>query len=245
MSIICDQAYVLRSFDFRETSRIATLFTRHHGKIKGIFKGIRAGKKNFTTTLDIGTRNEVMAYPSHNELWLVSYADMADAVVPGLMNDLEKNAGVHYMMELTDTLMPLHAACEEVFDVIARTYAYLTTQPLGNLIYVFQAKLLELSGFRPALHECVHCRAQVREGMSFSVRLGGMLCVSCRRCDTDARLLSGDLIVSLQYIQQQGVDMAMRLKPSARTRRDMCEILDEFLAYHVNTRMKSMMCASV
>ena len=36
--IVKTEGIVLKSFDFRETSRIATFFTRDFGKVKGVLK---------------------------------------------------------------------------------------------------------------------------------------------------------------------------------------------------------------
>ena len=45
--IVQTEGIVLKSFDFRETSRIATFFTKDHGKVKGVLKGIRKDHKKF------------------------------------------------------------------------------------------------------------------------------------------------------------------------------------------------------
>jgi len=240
MAIVKDRAYVLRSYDFQETSRIVSLFTETRGKIRGLCKGIRAGKKNFTTTFDIGTLNEVVFYESRNELWLVSYADFINADAAKFYADMEKHATLHYIMELVDRIMPLHVPAPEVFSLIERALDSMQDRPVLYTIYIFQAKLLEMSGFRPSLQDCVNCGAAIRSCAFFSMRLGGMLCERCRRADLEARTVTPDVITSLQYIQHHDLGMALRLKPSQHARRQMCRLLDEFLGYHVNARMRSL-----
>jgi len=240
MAIVKDKAFALRSYDFQETSRIVSLYTNTRGKIRGLCKGIRAGKKNFTTMFDIGTLNEVVFYESHNELWLISYGDLINADAGRFYGDMEKHAMLHYIMELVDRIMPLHVPASEVFSLIERTISCMQERPAAYMVYIFQAKLLEISGFRPSLHVCVRCGTAIRAGAFFSMRMGGLLCDRCRRADLEARTVSADVITSLQYIQHHDLNMALRLKPSLYAQREMCRLLDEFLGYHVNARMRSL-----
>ncbi len=52
MAIISTEAVVLRSMDHRETSKLAFFFTRSHGSVIGVLKGIRKNPSKFHTTLD-------------------------------------------------------------------------------------------------------------------------------------------------------------------------------------------------
>ncbi|HEC68800.1 MAG TPA: DNA repair protein RecO, partial [Candidatus Omnitrophica bacterium] len=74
MAIIKDKGFILRTFDFRETSKIVHIFTKKLGKVHGVLKGFRRGKKEFTTSLDSFSLNEFIFYQSRNPLWLVSSA---------------------------------------------------------------------------------------------------------------------------------------------------------------------------
>jgi len=153
---------------------------------------------------------------------------------------MEKHAMLHYIMELVDRIMPLHVPASEVFSLIERTISCMQERPAAYMVYIFQAKLLEISGFRPSLHVCVRCGTAIRAGAFFSMRMGGLLCDRCRRADLEARTVSADVITSLQYIQHHDLNMALRLKPSLYAQREMCRLLDEFLGYHVNARMRSL-----
>ena len=76
--MICrDEAIVLKTRDFRETSKIAVFYTKQHGKMSGLFKGIRKEPKKFATTLDVLTFNEIIFYKKRfSELHLVSQCDL-------------------------------------------------------------------------------------------------------------------------------------------------------------------------
>src|SRR5690606_40070296 len=61
MPTITDNAVCIRRWDFSETSQTVSLFTREHGILRGIAKGAKREKGNFSGGLDILTRGEVVA----------------------------------------------------------------------------------------------------------------------------------------------------------------------------------------
>lgn len=239
MAIQTEKAIILKTYDFRETSKIATLFTERQGKIKGIFKGIRAGKKNFTTTLDVATLNEIVYYPSRSDLWLVSYADQL-CVFPQINVDLETATVAHYILELVDKIMPMHLPSVPIFRLINEALNYLDKYSWQTVIYIYQVKLLELSGFRPSLQECACCGCRIASDAFFTTRLGGLLCLKCSKIVNDSFMLSTEVLASLRYIQMHEFNVSLRLKPSFNARSEMRRILDDFFAYHTNTRIRSL-----
>src|SRR3989338_2370005 len=60
--ILKTEAIVLKSFAFRETSRIATFFTKDYGKVKGVLKGIRSNPRKFGSYLDKFSVNDIVYY---------------------------------------------------------------------------------------------------------------------------------------------------------------------------------------
>ena len=71
--IVTTQVIVLKSFDFRETSRIETFFTKDHGKLKGILKGIRKDHRKFGSSVDKFSVNDIVYYHHRNsDVHLVS-----------------------------------------------------------------------------------------------------------------------------------------------------------------------------
>ena len=54
MSLISDKAIVLRRLDYSETSQILALFTREHGQVRVIAKGIkRSTRSRFAVGIDL------------------------------------------------------------------------------------------------------------------------------------------------------------------------------------------------
>ena len=67
------EAIVLKSMDFRDSSKIVTFYTRSFGKLKGIAKGARQMKSKFGAALEPITRVSLVLYKKeHRDLQLIS-----------------------------------------------------------------------------------------------------------------------------------------------------------------------------
>src|SRR5208283_3097499 len=115
--IVKTEGLVLKSFDFRETSRIATFFTRDFGKVKGVLKGIRRDPKKFGSSVDKFSLNDIVYYQYRNsDIHLVSHCDMKD-FYSGLRHNLERMTAASYASELIDTLMPSEEQNLEIYQL--------------------------------------------------------------------------------------------------------------------------------
>ncbi len=239
MAIKKDVGFVLRTFEFRSTSIIAHILTKENGKIHGIFKGFRAGKKHFTTPLSLFSLNEFIFYESRGQLWLFSFADMVDDF-PYLKEDLNKNMIAQYIIELANKVLPTHLPAQEIFDLVKESFSYLRDHIDKKILYIFQVKILELSGFRPHLTACIKCNQEIIHNAYFSVKFGGFLCNGCWKYDRYSREVSAELISCLRYIQNNDFELALRLTPSVDTEKRIFVILEDFLKYHLDTKIKSL-----
>ena len=93
-------ALVLRTTDWSETSRIATLWTREFGKVRALAKGGRRLKSNFETALDLLTVcSIVFLRKSSGSLDLLTEAQVVRRF-PQLPKDLQALYAAYYVAEL-------------------------------------------------------------------------------------------------------------------------------------------------
>ena len=52
MSATKDQAFVLKTQDYRDTSLLVYFYSRSHGKIHGIIKGVRDARYRYGSTVE-------------------------------------------------------------------------------------------------------------------------------------------------------------------------------------------------
>ena len=238
--IVKTEGIVLKTFDFRETSRIATFFTRDYGKVKGVLKGIRKDPRKFASSVDKFSLNEIIYYEYRNsDIHLVSHCEMKD-FYQGLRQDLERMTAASYAAELIDTLMPPEERNGRIYDLMQAFLKSLQTTPdVSKLVQTFQIKILTLSGFQPHLETCVACRKHVAEAPRFSLRLGGLLCGGCHDSAGEATPISLGAVASILHIQKNNWDAALRLGMAPFIKKELKYVLNHFLVFHLERHLRS------
>ncbi|HAJ56138.1 MAG TPA: DNA repair protein RecO [Candidatus Omnitrophica bacterium] len=237
--MICSTpAFLLRAFDFRETSKIVTFFTRDFGKVKGILKGVRKDPRKFSTTLSPLSLNHIVFYRKRNtEIHLVGQCDQIDDF--GMLTPSLKTFGfASHIAELVDCLMPLEDAHAEVFELI---FDFLNTLKGGTADTrpIFQIKILSLSGFKPHFDSCLACDAKIERDAFFSRSRGGLLCGRCCPTDRHAEAVLQGSIATLLYIERSEWSKALRLNMSSQIRGQLEGILTSFINFHVGRALKT------
>ncbi len=241
MSIQKTAAIVLKTVDFRETSLIVNFYTKEFGKVKGILKGIRKEPRKFASTLEIFSYNEIVFYLHKNQdLHLISQCDLIDDFGP-LRNNLEKFSLANYAVELTDSIVEPEDKNEELFYLLL---AFLKELRLNNsdtekLFCVFQIKAMILSGFKPNIEDCISCKKMISSGARFSYLRGGLICNSCLLHDPSAKQVLKGTIASLIYIGNNDWAGLRRLKLDPYIKKEIKSILDNFISFHLEKRLKS------
>lgn len=190
MSLIRDEAIVLGRLDYSETSQILVLFTRLHGRVRAIAKGIKRGtKKRFATGIDLldvgqvvlssrGDRSESLAslteWKQTKSLW-------------GLREKLFRIRAAQYGIEITAALTEDWDPHEKLF---AGLLSFLETlcdasEPVGAAV-VFQRVLLAEVGAFPQLDQCALCERK-SELTHFSSFEGGLICRHCEAGHVEKR----------------------------------------------------------
>ena len=238
--IAATEGIVLKSFDFRETSRIATFLTRDFGRVKGVLKGIRKDPRKFGSSVDKFSLNDIVYYRyRHSDIHLISHCDMKNFYA-GFRQDLKSMTAASYAMELVDTLLPLE---EKNIDIYQLTQDFLkslqTTCDVSKLVHTFQIKILSLSGFRPHLENCVRCNDHVTQFPRFSLSLGGLLCAGCKDVSSQATPISLGAVASILHIQRNHWDTALRLTMEPFIKKELKYVLNNFLVFHMDRHLRS------
>ncbi len=237
--MICSTpAFVLRSFDLRETSKIATFFTRDFGKVSGVLKGIRKDPRKFGSILSPLSLNHIVFYKKrHTELHLVGQCDVIDDF--GLWRPSLRSFGyVAHVADLIDALMPLEDAQRSVFELV---FDFLNTlgDARSDMRPVFQIKLLSLSGFKPHFDSCLHCDTKIGKEAYFSRARGGLLCGRCVSGDRQAQSILAGTIATILYIERSDWQKALRLSMPPAIRKQLDALLTSFIHFHVGRALKT------
>lgn len=234
------EAIVIKTFDFRETSIIATLYTKEFGKINGILKGIKTAPPKFASTLEPFSLNEIIFYKKKDSgLHLVSQCDLKDNYV-FIRNDLTKVTLASMMMELVDTLMPAEEVNSDVFDLsINCLKAMSELSYIEKVVTIFKIKLLTFSGFKPHFDSCISCGSRIIDQGKFSIELGGLICSGCFKKDLKARNIFRGTIATILHIEKSDMETNLRLGINPQIKRELDSALSAFFDFHIDKKLKT------
>ncbi len=228
-----DLGYIIRRVNFRETSLLASMYTKKFGKVNGLFKGFYTRKKEFSSSLDVFTLNEFILYPRRSEIWLVSYAELLDGY-DFLRRDIKKNIAASVFARVIDKGTAVLDSHPEVFFLLKNSLESLNSYDEGKLIYIFMIKFLTISGFKPEFSLCINCHCPYEEEIYFSPSSGGIICNKCKAIRKDTYPISLETSSVIHYIQHNDFPHILRISPSISCHKEIIFILQKFSQYHLH-----------
>lgn len=238
--IVSTQGIVLKSFNYRETSKIVTFFTKDDGKVTGVMKGIRKDPRKFGSHVDRFTVNDIVYYKyRRSDLHLISQADLKIYFFP-VREDYQRNLAANYCCELVDTIMQPELKNSRIYKLMIDYLTSLeTVRDINKLVHIFQIKMLQLSGFSPHLDSCVKCGKKVKGRVRFSMASGGLICPKCPTTENSFTSISTGTINSILHIEQEKFPQALRLGLTKTVQRELKYTLNNFLIYHLEKKIKT------
>lgn len=233
MSTLKATALVVRTSDWSESSRVATLWTLEYGRVRVLAKGARKLKSNFDVALDLLTVcGVVFIHKPAGGLDLLTEA-RAEERFPALLHDLPALYGGYYIAELLSDLTQDMDPHPPLFHAAVTTLRELGG--LGNLtgqrIMAFELTLLDELGYSPALRDCVGCGQPVNLPLAFSAQAGGVVCPQCRPRYRDAVSLKAEVREALEALRNDA--SAWQTDRPQAIRNDMRHLLGN----HVSVRL--------
>ena len=190
-------ALVLRTTDWSETSRIATLWTREFGKVRALAKGGRRLKSNFESALDLLTLCRIVFLrKSSGSLDLLTEAQVVERF-PRLRTNLPALYAAYYIAELLSDWTEDFDPHPILFDEALETLQTLASPEVNTGVRLarFELVLLRELGYSPALAACAGCGEPIAgQTPAFSPAAGGILCSACQARHRDAQALSPEAL---------------------------------------------------
>lgn len=192
-------AIVLRTYRVGESDKIAVLFTREHGKIRGIARAARRPRSRYGSALEVGTEIEVVYFEKPSQE-LVSL-DRCDIVRSSFarLGDPILATTLGYVTDLADAFAPERDSNPRLYRLLRATIDALSTPELAETrARYFEAWLLRLSGFFPVRGTCPTCgRPLAAEGARY---VSSEHHVSCRRCLDHGLVMSPATVTFLEQV---------------------------------------------
>lgn len=174
------EGFVVRQLALGEADRILTFYTPDLGKVRAVAKGVRRPKSKLAGHLEL--LNQVALSLSHGRnLDVVNETQVVRSFIE-LREDLDRLSRALYVAELIDGFSSERSPNYGVYKLLEHTLERLAVEDAPDLLLrYFELQLLDQSGFRPELYECVECRFALEPADHlFTCAGGGAVCPNCR-----------------------------------------------------------------
>jgi DNA repair protein RecO (recombination protein O) len=230
---------VTRSMNWRETSKIITLFTREEGRVDVIAKGARKKNNLYQGVIETLNLVEVLIYYSpRRELQLLGKVSLEDSF-HGIRSNLEKTAYAFSIVELINIFF-IQADSEPVFfDFLHYIIKFIEKNDKNEIAFwYFILKLTSFLGFRPQWARCHQCgNTNVNENIYFSFRDGAVFCRKCKNEVLEKQRLDMPLMKYLEQLQKVHYKKLDQVKMPENKYSNYTNFLLEYLRYHTDQKL--------
>ena len=247
MSATKTLAFILKTQDYRDTSLLGDFYTREHGRVRGLVKGIRDSRARFGSTLEPFSLNEILFYKRKRggDLHLVTHVDLVDDF-PKVREDLERLGTASYCLELLSELVEPEEPELGIFQLLNDTLIFLSSGASAKrAARIFEVKLLDLLGLMPEIKNCVLCQAPAQDPIYFNAMAGGVHCKDCAVkhkgiLSSSSQPVSKGALLFLQHAQRSAMKDMLQVKVVQEVGEDLEKLLRRFTDYHLSHKLKSL-----
>lgn len=231
--LVKDVGICLARMEYSETSQLATIFSRDHGKIRGIAKGARRTKGKFSQGIELLSRGDIAFSQPRSGHGLITLTEWTvQESYPQIRRSLGQLYRGYYLAELVNLFTEELDPHPRLFDLLDRSLADLAVRESQCGLLAFQVALLEEVGLWSELDKCVHCGQEPSDYVSFTE--GGILCRACAGATEEkSRVRPAGLEVLRKIANRQAAE------PAAQAARHAQEILGYWIRSALNREPKT------
>ncbi len=233
MKEIEDDAVVLRTYASGEADRVVVLFTRAHGKLRVIAKGVRKSTSRLGGTLEVLAHVRVDLVRTRGEFYVARHVQHL-ARYATLRSDYERIVAGMAVVEMVDAIPVDDVVDAGLFDTLVRVLGALDQEAFSPSLVpaAFGLRLLEFDGSAPTVDHCVNCGREAPL-VAFDAAVGGALCSQCR----SGSAISPDALSLLGRIL--GGDLAGVLREPAAGTLEVAALVQRALEAHFGRRLRA------
>ena len=162
------EAFIFRTYPFKEGDLIVSFFTRDQGKLRGVARRARKPKNSFGSGLERLSR-VTMSYNQreNRELVNLNSCDVLESQF-GLAGEYGANLALDYIAEVSENILPPNEPSERFFRLLMAVLRSLHDNPAGGVwpaVNYFSLWAVRLSGILPDLRVSAESRLIAEEMM--------------------------------------------------------------------------------
>jgi len=200
MSLKESEALVLRTYPFRESDLLVTLFTRAEGKVRGVARAAKKSRRRFGGALEPLTYITVTY--EDRERQELARLDACEVIESPLTSEVSypRAVALGHVAELLDELLPDREANDAVFRLALSVLAQLRAEEFWLPITYFELWMARLMGYLPDISECLTCGRVLNGSRAYFHALAdGLMCPAHKRLASsemspESRKLAGQML---------------------------------------------------
>ena len=238
MAIKESEALVLRTYPFRESDLLVTLFTRVEGKVRGVARAAKKSRRRFGGALEPLTYIKV-AYEDRErqELARLDACEVLDSPLTSEVS-YPRAVALGHVAELLDELLPDREANDAVFRLALSVLAQLRGEDFWVPVTYFDLWMARLMGYLPELSECLACGRALNGSRAFFHALAdGLMCPEHKRlASSEISVESRKLAAQMLRVPLSSVNVPASQKSGADLRKFLLQTLERHIEKKLVTR---------
>jgi DNA repair protein RecO (recombination protein O) len=233
MALTRCEAVVIRTYPLGDTSRIAVLYSREFGLVRGVAKGARGPKSRFGAGLEPLSVIDVVLYRKDGrDLDLLSRVDV---ISDWRASDLARVSHAQAVLEFVDRLVHEVEPDPRLYDLVRRALEALAVVPpeaLAAVTLAFQLHASALLGYALECGRCAGCGAPP-DGR-FSPAMGGAVCARCAEGEGAVLFASPAALAALAALAATPADALHSAAIALPAAGEMLRLVEFHLKSHVS-----------
>lgn len=230
MAAVSTPAVLLRAHDYGDSSRILRFYTRDHGLLSVMARGVRTRSGKGTTAVASFASGELTAYVKLNRDLHTMKEFSCTRLRAGLGGEVLRFAGAAAAAELVlaHTEQEPHAGLFRALEGALDGLEVISSDDVPAAVLAGLWSITEAFGFAPQLDSCVQCDSPFGEEEvgRFDLAAGG---VRCEECSEEA---AGPRVGPIARAQLASL-LRGEIPPRLTHARQHLGLVSDFVAYHV------------
>jgi DNA repair protein RecO (recombination protein O) len=234
-----DEGIIIRRAKYSEADRVLTIFTKDHGKVGALAKGVRKSSSTRSALVDLFTRCHLQLAKGRGELDVLGQVSRIGKPFP--IDNAAAAACASVCAELTDKSAENHHPDPEAYRLLTEGLELCggKRDPRTALTW-FTRRFMAHLGYGPQLSVCANCHRKLPQApAAFSAVSGGLLCASCEATDPTSVEASVATIKAVRLAALGDAETFWRLKFSEQMLSECVRICDLETAFHLGKELRS------
>ena len=237
MALYRDEGIVIRTQKLGEADRIITLFTREHGRVRAVAKGVRRTKSKFGARLEPASHVDIQLYTGKT-FDVVTQVEAVENYGDAISSDYQKWTIASSILEAAERFSANEGepALQQflLLSGALKALAHESHDP-SLILDAYLLRSLSIAGYAPSMTICSRCEAPGPHKY-FSLVGGGSVCAECKPSASatpapETLALMSDLLTS----NWNGADQSQ-----IRNRREASGLIAAYLQWHLERGLKSL-----